>query len=43
MHVYMADQTPIGTFEHPLLERIVALGADFDVDLHVVAEDYFND
>ena len=43
VHVVMAEQTPIGTFEHSLLERIVALGADLDVDLYVVEEDYFSE
>ncbi len=41
VHVYTANQTPIGTLERSLLERILALGADLDIDLYVVDEDYF--
>jgi hypothetical protein len=38
VHVYMADQAPIGFFELPLLRRLVDLGANLDIDLYVVEE-----
>jgi hypothetical protein len=34
-HVFMSEQTPIGTIPLATLRRIVALGADFDLDLYV--------
>lgn len=42
VHVSMAEQAPIGTFELPLLQKLVALGAALDLDLYVVNEDQLN-
>jgi Domain of unknown function (DUF4279) len=40
LHIYMSDQTPIGTITHETLKRIVAFEADLDVDLYVVEDDF---
>ena len=39
LHIYMSDQTPIGTISLATLKRIVALNADLDLDLYVVDDD----
>ena len=39
-HIHMSDQTPIGSITTAALRRIVALNADFDLDLYVVDDAY---
>lgn len=40
LHLKMADQTPIGTFDASLLRRLAVLDLDRDFDLYVVDDGY---
>jgi hypothetical protein len=39
-HIYLANQSPVGTLEADLIGRLAALGAVLDIDLYVVGEHF---
>lgn len=39
-HVYLANQSPVGTLEADLIGKLAALGAVLDIDLYVVGDDF---